>query len=69
MEIIEFNARIKKIMKIIQFQKDNNEKHENPIIRIENHENHWNLRISWENLENHDSFKIPLEKNKNMKII
>ena len=38
MEIIEFNARIKKIMKIIQFQKDNNEKHENPIIPIENHE-------------------------------
>ena len=43
---IKFHMRIKKIMKILEFQIENNENHENPRIQLENHENHENLRIS-----------------------
>ena len=40
-------------MKIIEFQNENHEKHENHIISCENYENHENHLMSSENQQNH----------------
>ena len=55
MKILEFDLRIKKIIKNLRFHSDNYEKHENHIIQIKNHENHENLKIALKNHENHEN--------------
>ena len=68
MKTIEFNVRIRQIMKIIEFPRENIKKRIMEIIEfhariikiievqvfyMENHENHEKLRIPFENHENH----------------
>ena len=49
-------------MKILKFQNENHENHENPIMQCEKLENHINLKIPDENHENHENHRMTYEK-------
>ena len=54
MKIIKSNARIMKIIKVVEFYV-RQQHHENHRFNFENHETHEHLRISLENHENHEN--------------
>ena len=63
--MLEFQARINKIMKILNHLHGNHEKKENHIISRENHENYEDLRIPFENYENNVNLIVSFENYEN----
>ena len=67
-KILEFHARIMKIMKKLKIISDNNETNKNHRILLENRENHEKCKSELENHENHEILKYQKRIMKIMKI-
>ena len=68
MKILEFDMRIIKTIKIMNFIRENYENHKNLRIPCENHDKCEDPRTPYEQYENHKNVKVPQENQENHRI-